>query len=201
MGADDFTILVVGGIAAGVINTLAGGGSLISVGLLVFLGLPGTVANGTNRVGVLVQYAIAAWRFRAEGVSGFRRSLPVLIPLLLGSLIGAFGISRVTPAIFERLFGVVMLALLVPLLRPTVLGRRAPPTAAPWPPALRTAVFFAIGVYGDHGAGARVPGNFDAGGEVALRILDIQAKVRSVSRFIQHQVTAAVAIEVANDER
>jgi uncharacterized membrane protein YfcA len=130
-----------------VINTLAGGGSLITVGLLVFLGLPGTLANGTNRIGVLVQNITSAWRFRAEGVSGFRDAGRTLVPLLVGSLIGAYGISRVTPELFERLFGLVMLALLFPMLRPS-----KPPTSAdprpPWSPALRAAVFFAIGLYG-----------------------------------------------------
>lgn len=150
MDATQLSILVAGGFAAGVINTLAGGGSLITVGLLVFLGMPGTLANGTNRVGVFAQSGISAWRFRAEGVSGFRDAVPILIPVLAGSLVGAYGISRVTPEIFERLFGVVMLALLVPMLRPR---RRAASTdagagPAPWPPSVRFLVFFAIGLYG-----------------------------------------------------
>jgi uncharacterized membrane protein YfcA len=142
-------ILVAGGFTAGVINTLAGGGSLITVGLLVFLGLPGTIANGTNRIGVLVQNVTSAWRFRAEGVSGFRAAGPVLVPVLAGSLIGAYGISRVTPELFERLFGVVMLVLLIPMLRAS--GRASSEdeaTGEPWPPALRAAVFFGIGLYG-----------------------------------------------------
>ena len=46
--------LLAGGLLAGVLNTLAGGGSLLTVPLLVLLGLPGTVANGTNRIGVLL---------------------------------------------------------------------------------------------------------------------------------------------------
>ena len=55
MTLGDAAILIGGGLAAGVVNTLAGGGSLISVPLLVLVGLPGTVANGTNRVGVFLQ--------------------------------------------------------------------------------------------------------------------------------------------------
>ena len=150
MEASQLAILVAGGFAAGVINTLAGGGSLITVGLLVFLGLPGTLANGTNRVGVLVQNITSAWRFRAEGIPGFRQAIPVLAPLLLGSLIGAYGISRVTPEFFQRLFGVVMLLLLIPMLRPT--RQQQPgsetPDRPPWSPALRATVFFGLGLYG-----------------------------------------------------
>ena len=70
MTTPEIALLVGGGLAAGVVNTLAGGGSLLTVPLLVLLGLPGTVANGTNRVGVLLQNAAAAWRFRAEGIPG-----------------------------------------------------------------------------------------------------------------------------------
>jgi uncharacterized membrane protein YfcA len=154
MDAAEMALLAGGGFAAGVINTLAGGGSLITVGLLVFLGLPGTIANGTNRIGVLVHNLTAAWRFRAEGISGFRQAAPILAPALLGSLIGAYAISRVTPEFFERLFGALMLALLIPLLRPrrrgaaadSGVGSRAGGSA--WSPLTRSLVFFAIGLYG-----------------------------------------------------
>jgi uncharacterized membrane protein YfcA len=139
--------LAAGGFVAGLVNTVAGGGSLLTVPLLVLIGLPGTLANGTNRIGVLVQSAVAAWRFRAEGVSGFGRAAPVLAPMLVGSWIGAVVISRVAPETFERLFGLVMLVLLVPVLRAT----RADPArsrARAWSPATTAAVFFAIGLYG-----------------------------------------------------
>jgi hypothetical protein len=151
--------LALGGLAAGVINTLAGGGSLLTVPLLVLLGLPGSVANGTNRIGILLQNAVAAWRFRAEGVRVFRETLPVLAPFLLGSALGALAISRLADATFERVFGLLMLALLFPTLREAG-GRRAAGRAArPWPPALARAANFAVGVYG---------GAFQAGVGLAL---------------------------------
>ena len=130
MEGSEAAILLAGGLAAGIVNTLAGGGSLLTVPLLVLVGLPGTVANGSNRVGVLIQNAVAAWRFRAEGVSGFRDALPVLLPVCAGSLLGAYGIARVTDETFERLFGVLMLALLVPTLRRP--GARAAAPAWVW---------------------------------------------------------------------
>ena len=74
--------LLLGGCLAGAVNTLAGGGSLLSVPLLVLLGLPGTVANGTNRVGILLQSLVATWRFRASGLLDLRAILPVLAPVL-----------------------------------------------------------------------------------------------------------------------
>ena len=144
----DASILIAGGLLAGIVNTLAGGGSLLTVPLLVLLGLPGTLANGTNRVGIVVQNAVATWGFRRQGVSGIRAAIPVLIPVALGSLVGAFAISRVSSELFERLFGLVMLILLVPTLR------RPPSRSEPGaerPPRSRlvaSLLFFAIGLYG-----------------------------------------------------
>jgi hypothetical protein len=144
LGPAEIALLVSGGLLAGVVNTLAGGGSLLTVPLLVLLGLPGTLANGTNRLGILLQSLIATWRFRGSGVLDLRDLIRVLPPVLAGSLAGAFAIARVTDAAFERLFGLLMLLLLVPTLRRS----RA---SAPGPGFGRAAgalVFFALGIYG-----------------------------------------------------
>jgi len=147
---DILLLLTGGGFVAGIVNTIAGGGSMLTVPLLVLAGLPGTLANGTNRVGVLVQNLSAIRRFHAEGIEALRPALPVLVPVGIGSLVGALGISQVADATFERAFGLVMLALLAPTLRrprPRA-GAQDDPGMHGWPPLLRAAVFFAIGVYG-----------------------------------------------------
>ena len=137
-------LLVGGGLLAGIINTLAGGGSLLTVPLLVVMGLPGTLANGTNRVGILLQSLSATWSFQSAGFSERGTVLPVLVPVAAGALLGAVGISHVPDEIFERIFGVLMLVLLVPLLRP-----RRPEARSPvrWSPAVTAVAFFAIGMY------------------------------------------------------
>lgn len=146
----EMLLLVAGGLAAGVVNTLAGGGSLVTVPLLVFVGLPGTVANGTNRIGVLVQNLAAARGFARSGVGGLRDALPVLAPVLVGSVLGAAAVSRVSDTLFEKVFAGVMVVMLgLTLRRP-----RPRADARPWPAWLRAAAFFAIGVYG---------GSFQAG--------------------------------------
>jgi hypothetical protein len=143
----ELALLAGAGLVAGVVNSLAGGGSLLTVSLLVLLGLPGTLANGTNRVGILVQNAVAAWRFRAEGVSGLRDAVPLLIPVLCGSVLGALAIAQIADDTFERAFGVLMLVLLVPILRrPAAAGDDRP--RRPWPGWLRFTVFLGIGLYG-----------------------------------------------------
>jgi uncharacterized protein len=147
VSAADAALLVGGGLAAGIVNTLAGAGSLLTVPLLVLIGLPGTLANGTNRVGIFLHNAIAAWRFRSEGVSGFREALPVLVPIALGSLGGAFVISHVADKTFERLFGVVMVLLLIPILWRPAVSAKSDMTRR-WSPPTAFLVFLGIGLYG-----------------------------------------------------
>jgi hypothetical protein len=140
-------LLAAAGFVAGVVNAMAGGGSLLTVPVLVMLGLPGTVANGTNRIAVLVQGVVGAWRFRAEGVSGLRGAAPVLLPLLAGAGAGALLVSRLPDRLFERLFGALMLVFLVPLLRRR--GWSPPPTPRRrWSARASVAAFAGIGVYG-----------------------------------------------------
>ncbi len=143
----DALLLLAGGLTAGVVNTLAGGGSLLTVPLLTFVGLPGTLANGTNRVGILIQNGVASWGFWREGVPGVRAAAPLVAPVAVGALLGAYGISRIDDALFERLFGVVMLVLLVPTLR-SAGGANGADHARPLPSWLRVLLFFGIGLYG-----------------------------------------------------
>jgi uncharacterized membrane protein YfcA len=152
----DALLLAAGGLVAGVVNTLAGGGSLLTVPLLVMVGLPGPVANGTNRVGVAVGSAVATWRLSALGVSGARDAAPLLVPSALGALLGAYGVVQLPAELFNRVFGLLMLVLLVPTLRGARLERtaaaRVERTAAAraraLPAPLRFLAFLGIGLYG-----------------------------------------------------
>jgi len=141
----DIVLLVAGGLAAGVVNTLAGGGSLLTVPLLVLAGVPGNVANGSNRIGILASNASATVAFRSLGVSGLSRTLPVLVPVAVGSLVGALLVARLADETFERAFGVLMVPLLLLSLRPPVLksveGRV-------WSGPFTLLVFLAVGLYG-----------------------------------------------------
>jgi uncharacterized membrane protein YfcA len=158
----EVALLLGGGLVAGVVNTLAGGGSLLSVPLLVLLGLPGTIANGTNRVGVLLQSLVATWRFRGSGLLELPALLPVLLPVLAGSLAGAFAIAQVSDDTFERLFGALMLLLLVPTLR----RARASAPGPGFGPAASALVFFLLGLYG---------GSFQAGLGIPLLLALVHA--------------------------
>lgn len=137
-------LLILGGTAAGVINAVAGGGSTLTVPLLVLAGVPGNNANGSNRVGILTSNVAAATAFRKLGVRGLSQSVPVLVPIVVGSLIGAFAITRLTDDTFERVFGLLML----PIIFLSIRKPKVRLNASPWPTALTAAVFFAVGLYG-----------------------------------------------------
>lgn len=141
--------LVAVGVLAGVVNTLAGGGSLVTLPALIFLGLPATVANGTNRVGVLLQSLVATERFRREGLLDAALGWRLLIPTSLGAALGAWLSVDIDEARFRQIIGIVMLLMLgVILARPKrwLEGREGrEPAHLKWTGPL---VFFAIGVYG-----------------------------------------------------
>ena len=141
----DAALVVGAGLVAGIVNAMAGGGSLLTVALLnVFVGLPGLVANGTNRVGVLVQNASSVASYRKEGVRGFGRAVPVIVPVIAGSLLGSLLVSSVTDESFERIFGILMVPLLFLSLRsPKNVGSQIN-----WHPLTSAVVFFGIGLYG-----------------------------------------------------
>jgi len=140
--------LVIGGLVAGVINTLAGGGSMLTVPLLVVMGLPGPVANATNRIGVLVQNLTSTVAFRAQGVHSIRDAAPILVPAAIGAVLGATIVARIPAEIFERLFGLLMLIVLVPVLRRSKPRQHADPPSAPRPRWLEALIHFGIGIYG-----------------------------------------------------
>src|SRR3990170_4178762 len=107
-----FLVIFTVGVVAGVINTLAGGGSLITLPVLIFLGLPATVANGTNRLAITVQSVLAVAGFKRKGVSDFKLSLFMSLPALIGAIIGAQLAVDVSDILFKRILAVVMLLVL-----------------------------------------------------------------------------------------
>lgn len=137
-------LLVFGGVAAGLINAVAGGGSILTVPLLVLAGVPGNDANGSNRVGILTSNAAAATAFRKLGVRGLSRATPILVPIVVGSLIGSYWITRLTDDNFERVFGLVML----PVIFLSIRKPRVNVDGEPWPVWVTSLVFLGVGLYG-----------------------------------------------------
>jgi uncharacterized membrane protein YfcA len=97
------------GVVAGFVNVVAGGGSLLSVPLLIFLGLPETVANGTSRLAILTQSITAFTAFRRGGRIDSAWLVRLAPPALLGAAAGAYGATQLADDSFRALFGWVML--------------------------------------------------------------------------------------------
>lgn len=143
MTAFEAVLLFAGGIFSGIVNAMAGGGSMLTVPLLVLAGVPGVTANGSNRVGILTSNISSLLSFRNEGVQVTRNLAPIIGPAIAGSLVGAYGISRLTDDSFERVFGLLM----IPLIIMTIWKPKVRAEADQWPIATTVAVFFGIGIY------------------------------------------------------
>lgn len=122
-------LLIGSGVIAGFVNTLAGGGSFLTLPALMLLGMPADVANGTNRVGVLIQSLFGAKGFDRHGMLDRQAILAILIPTLLGSIIGALLAARLSVDLLKPLLLITMVAMaLLMVLRPSVV---APPEGTP----------------------------------------------------------------------
>lgn len=144
--SDTFLLLAIGAFA-GVVNTIAGGGSLVTVPALIFLGMSANAANATNRVGVLLQSGAAAARYRRDGVLDLRRCLGPLAWSSAGATAGAFWSVDIDETVFRRIIGVAMLAVLAVLLAGPErwLREGPPPRHRRWSSPL---LFLAVGAYG-----------------------------------------------------
>lgn len=142
-------VLVFGaGLAAGVVNVMAGGGSLLTLPALMLLGMPAALANGTNRIGILVQNVVAVDHFRRRGVTGIGTGVRYALAALPGAVVGAIIAIEISDRVFRLILASVLVFSVVALLVP----RRQPPPVpgeksrrAGWP---AYAAFAAIGFYG-----------------------------------------------------
>jgi uncharacterized membrane protein YfcA len=105
--------VVLVGLVAGFVNTIAGGGSLLTLPVLMLLGLPPNLANGTNRLGALFQTFTAARTYSRAGLRPWGLAAPLLPLLLAGAALGAGAASLLPGELFRRIVGVVFLLLLL----------------------------------------------------------------------------------------
>ena len=115
-------LLIGAGVLAGFINTLAGGGSIFTLPALMLLGLPADVANGTNRVGVLMQSIAGVRGLHRQRPLEPRALLPILMPTVIGALAGAV-LASILPVDLLKplLLGTMMLVTLSFVLRPSAI--------------------------------------------------------------------------------
>lgn len=149
MGWYLYPLTVLAGMAAGFINVLAGSGSLITLPLLIFIGLPANIANATNRIGVLLQNVVGVSGFYRRGKLDVRGSLWLAVPMILGSIVGARIAVDINEALLRKVIAVVMLIMLaIMIVEPKrwLVGK-----GEGWHGRLSLScflLFFAIGIYG-----------------------------------------------------
>jgi len=106
-------LLVATGFAVGFINTIAGGGSLISLPVLIFLGLPPSVANGTNRVAVVIQNILGTAGFKSKGVSTAPFNIYLGISALFGAILGARIAVDINEDTFNKILAIIMIVVIL----------------------------------------------------------------------------------------
>lgn len=149
MSIPQIFIVIIVGIVAGVFNTLAGGGSLLSLPALIFVGLPSAMANGTNRVAILMNSVTAVAGFKQHGVADFKFSLALSVPATVGAIVGAKLAVGIADALFQKVLAVIML-LSVALIfwNPTRRLQGGQAILSPRRRLLAMIAFFFVGIYG-----------------------------------------------------
>ena len=145
-----FVILFVTGLIAGVINTLAGGGSNLTLPALMLTGMPADIANATNRVGVFLQCVVGIRGYKKHDKIESDDMLPVLVPTLIGGAIGAVLASVLPSSLLKPLLlGTMITVALLILIFPGVV---APPLGTPTykmkDRPLAWLALFVAGIYG-----------------------------------------------------
>jgi uncharacterized membrane protein YfcA len=143
-----YIIVVAIGIVAGIINTLAAGGSLLTLPVLMALGLPPNMANGTNRIAIFLQNVVGVRQFHKEKVMDFPSGFRVGIPALLGAIAGAFiAVNLNDEAMKLAIAGVMILVFFLMLLKPNrwINSHEEHPPIPYW---LQFIVFLLVGIYG-----------------------------------------------------
>jgi uncharacterized protein len=141
--------LVGTGLFAGFLNTTAGGGSTLVLPLLMFMGLPANVANGTLRVAILFQNIISVQTFRQKRVLNVKTDFRLVVPAVLGSLIGALIAVEINVDLLKKIIaGLMIVMLLFVLFKPEVWIKEHAGITGPKPTVMQYIIFFLIGIYG-----------------------------------------------------
>ena len=142
-------ILVVAGFLVGVINTIAGSGTAITYSLFMLMGLPAAAANGTIRLGVIMQTLAASINFKRKNALDVQKGIIIGIPTVVGTVVGALIAVRINEDLFEKIIGSVMVLMLIFIFyKPErwIEGKESLRTQRK--PIWQILIFFVIGIYG-----------------------------------------------------
>jgi uncharacterized membrane protein YfcA len=145
----EYPLLIVVGLIVGFINTLAGGGSLLTLPILIFLGLPSSVANGTNRIAIMMTAFSANMGFKSKGISTFPFSAYTGSCALVGSIIGAHIAIDLNDEAFNKILSIIMIiVILIIVFKPKIISDKLSVRLTGKHLRISCIVFFFVGVYG-----------------------------------------------------
>ena len=195
---NDILITIGIGLVAGFINTLAGSGSLLTLPLLMFMGLPANVANGTNRIAILLQNVVGVSSFKQQKVFDFKEGIWLAIPAIIGSIIGAqLAVDLDTFLMKKFIGGLLVFMFFFILIKPERWIKQKEDIKSK-PGIWQIIIFFFIGIYGGFiQAGV---GFFLLAGLVVGAGFDL-VKANAVKVFIVLLYTGfALAVFIMNDQ-
>ncbi|HAA19189.1 MAG TPA: integrase [Cytophagales bacterium] len=194
----EILLLIGTGFIAGFINVIAGGGSLLTLPVLIFLGIPSPVANATNRVGIFFQNVFSVRGFRSKGVSVFPFAYWVAASACLGSVLGSLIAVKIEDDTFNKILAVVMIGvMLLTVFKPGMKTTAEEGLFSPKRNALSIVLYFLLGIYG---------GFLQAGiGFFLIAVLSLvhhlpMAKINSIKVFVALCYTVvALIVFIIND--
>ena len=134
------------GIISGFMNVVAGGGSSLTLPALIFLGLDSTIANGTNRIAVIMQNVSAIYAFKREKYEQFGLSMKLSLMTLPGTIAGAIFALSIADELFQKILGIIMIGVIISMIIPNPKKQSTESSEKiPWTVHLS---MFGIGFYG-----------------------------------------------------
>lgn len=142
-------LVIAAGVVAGFLNAVAGGGSLITLPLLITMGLPSAVANATNRVAIVGQNIFAVAGYQSKGVHAFPYAIYLAISATIGAILGAKIAVEINDQLFNRILSIIMILIVAYL----VIGTKSKALQAAERMSFKhqllgVVLFFGVGIYG-----------------------------------------------------
>ena len=141
-----YPLLFVTGFSAGLVDSIAGGGGIISVPVLLNFGLPPQLALGTNKFQSSFGSVSASWHYVRQGLVGLRACRLGILLTLAGALLGAWTVQHVDPQVLGRVIPVMLAAIVIYLVFQPRLGLEDGPARMGYP-AFYTVFGLGLGFY------------------------------------------------------
>ncbi len=114
-------LLFLAGLAAGFVDSIAGGGGLITVPVLLATGLSPSEALATNKLQSTFGSGSAAWHYRGANLVSWKEAWPGVVATAVGAAVGVLAVSRLDPSILRKIIPVLLsIAVLIVWLRPNL---------------------------------------------------------------------------------